>query len=595
LARMSDEPSEQPTPPVQEIFKGTAVSPGIACGPLLMLYADEHIIRKRRIRPEDVPGEIARFEASLLKTRQQIQAIRNQLASSIGEADASIFDAHILLLEDTSLIESVKEQLVSRLVNVDFAYEQVVRSFTRKMRELDDDYFRERAGDFLDVSRRVLRNLQGKVTTELHNLDTPSIVLAHDLSPSDTAGFDRQLVLGIATEAGSRTSHSAIMARSLNLPAVVGLRDIIGKLEPGVEGLIDGYEGLLIVNPTEQTKFEYGQREKQHHDVDVKLDALRETLPVTVDQRRIIVSANVEILDDLPLIKALGAEGIGLLRTEYLFLSQDANPTEDEQADVYTQMARASKPHHLIIRTLDVGGDKKRPHLGIEQEVNPFLGYRGIRYSLGRPDLFRTQLRAICRASAEGNVRVMFPMISDIGELKAARILLNVVQQELRNENIPQGEKLEVGVMIEVPSAALSAEMLARHVDFFSIGSNDLIQYTLAIDRGNEKVAGLYQPAHPAVLRLLQTVVEAAHRNNIWVGVCGEMAADVVLMPLLVGLGVDELSAGATSIPRIKRAIQTLNYEEARQLVSRCVLNESADENQRELQEMAERLYPEIL
>jgi phosphotransferase system enzyme I (PtsI) len=592
---MPDEPSEHPTPPVQEIFKGTAVSPGIAFGPLLMLYADEHIIRKRRIRPEDVPGEIARFEASLLKTRQQIQAIRNQLASSIGEADASIFDAHILLLEDTSLIESVKEQLTSRLVNVDFAYEQVVRSFTRKMRELDDDYFRERAGDFLDVSRRVLRNLQGKVTTELHNLDTPSIVLAHDLSPSDTAGFDRQLVLGIATEAGSRTSHSAIMARSLNLPAVVGLRDIVGKLEPGVEALIDGYEGLLIVNPTEQTKFEYGQREKEHHDVDVKLDALRETLPITIDQRRIIVSANVEILDDLPLIKALGAEGIGLLRTEYLFLSQDANPTEDEQADVYTQMARASKPHHLIIRTLDVGGDKKRPHLGIEQEVNPFLGYRGIRYSLGRPDLFRTQLRAICRASAEGNVRVMFPMISDIGELKAARILLNVVQQELRNENIPQGEKLEVGVMIEVPSAALSAEMLARHVDFFSVGSNDLIQYTLAIDRGNEKVAGLYQPAHPAVLRLLQTVVEAAHRNNIWVGVCGEMAADVVLMPVLVGLGVDELSAGATSIPRIKRAIQALNYEESRQLVARCVLNESADENQRELQEMAERLYPEIL
>jgi phosphoenolpyruvate-protein phosphotransferase (PTS system enzyme I) len=592
---MPEETSELPPPPQQEIYKGTAVSPGIACGPLLLLYADEHIIRKRRIRPEDVQGEITRFEAALLKTRQQIQAIRNQLASSIGETDASIFDAHILLLEDTSLIESVKEQLVSRLVNVDFAYEQVVRSFTRRMRELDDDYFRERAGDFLDVSRRVLRNLQGKVTTELHNLDAPSIVLAHDLSPSDTAGFDRQLVLGIATEAGSRTSHSAIMARSLGLPAVVGLRDIIGKLEPGVEGLIDGYEGLLIVNPTEQTKFEYGQREREHHDVDVKLDALRETLPVTIDQRRIIVSANVEMLDDLPLIRALGAEGIGLLRTEYLFLNQDANPTEDEQTDIYMQMARASKPHHLIIRTLDVGGDKKRPHLGIEQEVNPFLGYRGIRYSLGRPDLFRTQLRAICRASAEGNVRVMFPMISDIGELKAARILLNVVQQELRNENIPQGDKLEVGVMIEVPSAALSADMLARHVDFFSVGSNDLIQYTLAIDRGNEKVAGLYQPAHPAILRLLQTVVEAAHRNNIWVGVCGEMASDVVLMPVLVGLGIDELSAGATSIPRIKRAIQALNYEESRQLVARCVLNESADENQRELQEVAERLYPEIL
>jgi phosphotransferase system enzyme I (PtsI) len=595
LAPMPDESSERPIAAKQEIFKGTAVSPGIAIGPLLLLYADEHIIRKRRIRPEDVPGEIARFEASLLKTHQQIQAIRNQLASSIGEADASIFDAHLLLLEDTSLIQSVKEQLLSRLVNVDFAYEQVVRSYTRKMRELDDNYFRERAGDFLDVSRRVLRNLQGKVETEMLSLDAPSIVLAHDLSPSDTAGFDRKLVLGIATEAGSRTSHSAIMARSLNLPAVVGLREMIGKFEPGTEVLIDGYQGLLIVNPTEQTRFEYGQREKAHHDVDVKLDALRETLPVTTDQRRVIVSANVEILDDLPLLKEHGAEGIGLLRTEYLFLNQDVSPSEDQQVEMYVQMAQASKPHHLIIRTLDVGGDKKRPHLGIDLEVNPFLGYRGIRYSLGRPDIFRTQLRAICRASAEGNVRIMFPMVSDLSELKAARQLLNEVQQELRDQNVAQGEKMDVGVMIEVPSAALTADMMARYVDFFSVGSNDLIQYTLAIDRGNEKVAGLYQPAHPAVLRLLQTVVEAAHRNNIWVGVCGEMAADVVLMPILIGLGVDELSAGAASIPRIKRAIQALNYEEARQLVARCVLSESPEDNQRDLLETAQRLYPEIL
>lgn len=592
---MPDVPSDHPVLGAEVRFKGTAVSPGIAIGPLVLLYSDELIIRKRRIRPEDVNGEIARFEAALIKTHQQIQAIRNQLATSIGEADASIFDAHILLLEDTSLIESVKDQLVSRLVNVEFAYEQVVRSYTRKMRELDDDYFRERAGDFLDVSRRVLRNLQGKMDTELHNLDAPSIVLAHDLSPSDTAGLDRQLVLGIATEAGSRTSHSAIMARSLNLPAVVGLREVVGKLEPGTEVLIDGYEGLLIVLPTEQTKYEYGQREKLHHDVDVKLDALRETLPVTIDQRRIIVSANVEILEDLPLIKEHGAEGIGLLRTEYLFLNQDESPGEEQQVEMYRQMAQASKPHHLIIRTLDVGGDKKRPHLGIEQEINPFLGYRGIRYSLGRPDIFRTQLRAICRASAEGNVRMMFPMVSDLSELKSARCLLDEVREELRLQNVPQAEDFEVGVMIEVPSAALTADILARHVDFFSVGSNDLIQYTLAIDRGNEKVAGLYQPAHPAVLRLLQTVVEAAHRNNIWVGICGEMASDVVLMPALVGLGVDELSAGATSIPRIKRAIQALNYEEARQLVARCVLNESVEANQAELEQMARRLYPEIL
>jgi len=595
LAPMPDSSSDHPTPTTEVRYKGTPVSPGIAVGSLMLLFADEHIVRKRRIRPEDVAGEITRFEAALLKTRQQIQAIRNQLASSIGEAEASIFDAHILSLEDVSLIESVKEQVQSRLVNVDFAYEQVVRSYTRKMRELNDDYFRERAADFLDVSRRVLRNLHGKASAELQNLDVPCIVLAHDLSPSDTADMDRKLVLGIATEMGSRTSHSAIMARSLNLPAIVGLRDVINKLEPGIEVLIDGYAGLFIVAPTEQTKFEYGQREKVHQEVEVKLDALRETLPVTVDQHRIIVSANVEILDDLPLVKEHGAEGIGLFRTEYLFLNQDEFPSEDQQVEVYLQMARASMPHHLIVRTLDIGGDKKRPHLGIEQEVNPFLGFRGIRYSLGRPDLFRTQLRAICRANVENNVRVMFPMISDVTELKQARRILDEVREELRQQNIPQGNKLDCGVMIEVPSAALTADTLARHVDFFSVGSNDLIQYTLAIDRGNEKVSGMYQPAHPAVLRLLQTVVEAAHRNNIWVGVCGEMASDVVLIPALVGLGVDELSAGAASIPRIKRAIQTLNYAEARQLVARWVLNDSSEENQKELEEIARRLYPEIL
>ena len=593
---MPDEKSELQAPARQEErCIGTPAAPGIAVGPLVLLYADEHIIRKRRIRPEDVIGEITRFEAALLKTRQQIQTIRNQLAASIGEADASIFDAHLLLLEDTSLIESVKDHLQSRLVNVDFAYEQVVRSYTRKMRELDDDYFRERAGDFVDVSRRVLRNLQGKVNHESHNLDAPAIVLAHDLSPSDTAGFDRKMVLGVATEAGSRTSHSAIMARSLSLPAVVGLKDVISRIDPGVEVLIDGYEGLLIVNPTEQTKFEYGRREKEHHEVDVQLDALRETLPVTIDQRRVIVSANVEILDDLPLLKEHGAEGIGLLRTEYLFLNQETSPDEDQQCGMYVQMAQAARPHHLIIRTLDVGGDKKREHLGIEQEVNPFLGFRGIRYSLGRPEIFRTQLRAIFRASAEGNVRVMFPMVTDVSELKAARRIVDEVREGLRAENVPIADKIEIGVMIEVPSAALTADILAKHVDFFSIGSNDLIQYTLAIDRGNENVAAMYQPAHPAVLRLMQTVVEAAHRNKIWVGVCGEVAADVVLMPALIGLGVDELSATPVAIPRIKRAIQALNYEEARELVARCILHDSAEDNHCQFRELAQRLYPEIL
>jgi phosphotransferase system enzyme I (PtsI) len=583
-----------PTPTTETRYEGVAASPGIAWGPAVLLYADEHIIRKRRIRPEDAAGELTRFEAALLKTRQQIQIIRNQMAASIGESDASIFDAHILSLEDSSLIESVKEQVYSRLVNVDFAYEQVVRSYTRKMRELDDDYFRERAADFLDVSRRVLRNLQGKAEAELHTLDTPSIVLAHDLSPSDTAGLDRKLVLGIVTEAGSRTAHSAIMARSLQLPAVVGIKGL-GRIEPGVEVLVDGYEGLFIVSPSEQTKADYSAREQAHDVVEAKLDELRETLPITTDQRRILVAANMELPEDLPLLNEHGAEGVGLMRTEYLFLNEDEFPSEDRQAEIYTQMAQATRPHPVIIRTLDVGGDKKRPHLGIDQEINPFLGFRGIRYSIGRPDLFRTQLRAICRANVDGNVKVMFPMVSDVTEVKFACGMLEEVRAELRAEGVPQPESMDCGVMIEVPSAALIADVLARYVKFFSIGSNDLIQYTLAIDRGNEKVAALYQPAHPAVVRLLQTVVEAAHRNNIWVGVCGEMASDAVLMPMLVGLGVDELSAIPSAIPRIKKAIQSLSYEETRELVSRFVQSETAEANQKELEEIGMRLYPEIL
>ena len=592
---MPDDETAPSTPTGETRYEGLAVSPGIAWGPIVFLFADEQLVRKRRIRPEDVPGELTRFEAALLKTRQQITAIHNQMAASIGETDASIFDAHILSLEDSSLIESVKEQVNSRLVNVDFAYEHVVQIYTRKMRELDDDYFRERAGDFLDVSRRVLRNLQGKAQAELHNLDTPSIVLAHDLSPSDTAGLDRKLVLGIVTEAGSRTSHSAIMARSLNLPAVVGIKGLIGKIEPGIEVLIDGYEGLFIVSPSEQTKADYGKREVEHDVVEAKLDELRETLPVTLDQRRIILAANVEIPEDLPLIKEHGAEGIGLLRTEYLFLNEDEFPSEDKQTEIYTQMAKASLPHHVIIRTLDVGGDKKRPHLGIDQELNPFLGFRGIRYSLARPELFRTQLRAICRANTDANVRVMFPMVSDVSEVKEACAMLEEERLKLVSEGVKQPDKIDCGVMIEVPSAALTADVIAPHVAFFSIGSNDLIQYTLAIDRGNEKVSHMYQPAHPAVLRLLQTVVEAAHRNNIWVGVCGEMASDPVLMPMLVGLGIDELSAGPASIPRIKKAIQSLNYDETRELVSRFVRSETAEANQKELQEIALRLYPDIL
>jgi phosphotransferase system enzyme I (PtsI) len=584
--------SEGSAPEVR--FKGIPASPGVARGSLHIYRADEISVRKRKIRFEDIPNEINRLENALVKTRQQLQEIRSQLANTLGEQNASIFDAHLLVVEDPTILEGIKSQLHQQQICVDYLYHRVTQSYVQKLRELDDSYLQERATDILDVARRVLRNLRSQEPLGLR-LEEPSIVLAHDLTPSDTATMDRGKLLGFATEAGSKTSHTAIMARSLNIPAVVGLRDTGDLLDAGAEVLIDGYEGVLIVNPSEQTKWEYGQIESRRQEVEVKLELLRETVAVTNDGRHVIVSANVELPEDLPLVAENGAEGIGLFRSEYLFLNRDDFPSEEEQFQLYRQVIETTKPHSAIIRTLDVGGDKQMVHLGIESEMNPFLGWRGIRYCLGRPDVFRSQLRAICRASVHGNARIMFPMITELAEVREARAILDGVRQELKAEGQAQAERIEVGIMIEVPSAALTADLLAREVDFFSIGTNDLIQYTLAVDRGNERVSNLYEPTHPAILRLIRGVVEAAHRHHIWVGVCGEMASDVLLIPALVGLGVDELSLGSVFIPRIKRVIQSLNYAISRDMADGLVNGTTAEENLNVLRHLAQQLYPEIL
>ncbi|PTY00953.1 phosphoenolpyruvate--protein phosphotransferase [Verrucomicrobia bacterium LW23] len=587
---------QSPTPPPQEVrLRATAVSPGVATGVFVAYRPHEHSVKRRRIREEDVPAEVARLEAALLETRHQLHDMRERLAATLGEKDASVFDAHILVVEDATLLEAVNKQLNERLLNVDFLYYQLTKSYVKKMREVDDEYLAERAQDIVDVSRRVLRNLQGLKNDMALDLDGPTIIHAHDLTPSDTATFDRSKVIGFVTEIGSKTSHSAIMARSLNIPALVGLRDLAMQVDPGTEALIDGYEGLLILNPTPQTKYEYGQVTSRRHAEEEKLARLRDTLAITTDQRRITVSANVELPEDLPLVRDNGAEGIGLYRTEFLYLNRDDIPTEDEQVEMYRQVAEAAKPHSVIIRTLDIGGDKALGHLGIEQELNPFLGWRGIRLCLGRPELFKVQLRALCRASTEGNIRIMFPMITEIGELRAAKKLLAEVQDDLRREGVPIADKIEVGMMIEVPSAALLADVLAREVDFFSVGTNDLIQYTLAVDRANERVADLYQPTHPSIIRLLRMVVQGAHNANIWVGVCGEVGGDIALTPLLVGLGIDELSLGSVNVPRVKKAIQALNYHECRDVVDSMLAQSLTPyENLKWLEEIARKHYGEL-
>lgn len=579
-------------------LKGIAVSPGVVIGPLAVINHQELHIPSRSIESSEVTAEISRLEAALLQTREQIQHIKDHIQASIGEKDASIFDAHLLVLEDVAIVEAVKKQLGIKLQCVENVYHHLMMAYVRSMREVGDPYLQERASDMMDVGKRVLNNLMGNHDVDLYRLERPSVIVSHDLSPSDTALLDRTMVLGFATEMGSPTSHTAIMARSLQIPAVVGLKDITSLLRTSIEVVLDGYEGTLIVRPSEKTKQEYGQIEQQRHKVQEKLGLLRETRGITTDKREIILSANVELPEDLPLIKESGAEGIGLYRTEFLFLNRLNFPSEETQMQAYRHVMEAAEPHSAIVRTLDLGADKlPSADTSLGKDLNPFLGWRAIRYCLQQKDIFKTQLRAICRAGhgLKAKTRIMFPMIATQEELFQAKALFEEVLQELRKENLSHAKQIEIGMMMEVPSAALIADQLAEHVDFFSIGTNDLIGYTLAVDRTNERVAYLYQPTHPAIIRLIRHIVESAHAKNKWVGVCGETSGDVKLTPLLIGLGIDELSMGSIFLPRVKKAVQSLNYGEMKELVEKLAKMASASQIAQQLDEVATRCYPELL
>jgi phosphotransferase system enzyme I (PtsI) len=585
----------QPVPGAELRLAGIPASPGVVSGQLAVFAHEEVRIHPTPIQEDQVDNEMRRLEAALLKTREQIQKIKEQLAHSIGEQETGIFEAHLLVAGDSTIVSAVRKQLQMRKICVEHVYQHVIHTYAQSLRQVEDPYLRERAADILDVGRRVIHNLLGRKLADIYALDAPSIILAHDLSPSDTALLNRQMALGFATEAGSTTSHTAIMARSLNIPAVVGLHEVLSRCESGAPVILDGYSGLLIVHPSEQTRYEYGQIEKRRHEVEQRLEALRDTPAVTTDGRRIVLSANVELPEDLPLITESGAEGIGLYRTEFMFLNRVQFPGEDEQTNIYRQVVQSSRPHLAIIRTLDLGGDKLPTHQGLDPEANPFLGWRAIRYCLERPEIFKVQLRAICRANPGGKIRVMFPMIATREELAAALTLLREAREELKAAGIPAAEEVEAGAMIEVPSAALIADRLAPMVQFFSIGTNDLTQYTMAADRTNERVASLYQPTHPGVLSLIRRVVEAARKNGIWVGVCGEMASDVVMTPVLIGLGVDEMSMGSVSVPRVKKAIQSLSFGECEALALGILQMDSGEEVRRQLEQVAQEKYPELV
>ena len=563
----------------EKIYRGIPVSAGVCRGKVLLLHQARHVIARRELPAAGIEAEVKRFEQSLVRTRQQITEVQRRVSQTMSSNEADIFDAHLLMLEDRVLIEEVIKIIREQKANADYAFHTAADRYIAVLETVQDEYLRERAADLRDLTGRVLDNLlEVKDAFDLKHLTEPCILVGHDLSPSMTAQLDKKYVLGFVTDIGGKTSHTAILARSLDIPAVVGAQNISEELETGDYALLDGYNGTVIVNPTDQTLFEYGQLAKIKASLDEKLREVQHQPAVTLDGKAIHLSANIEDQNDIEAVLAHGAEGVGLFRTEFLFINRDRLPTEDEQYEVYRQVAGALKPQPVIIRTLDLGGDKFASHLQLAQEMNPFLGWRAIRFCLAQPEMFRAQLRAILRASAEGNIKMMYPMISGLDELNRANAHVEECKAELRAENIPFAENLEIGAMIEIPSAVLIADTLAKRAKFFSIGSNDLIQYTLAADRTNEKVSHLYEPTHPAILRLIKMTVDAAHANGIWAGVCGEIAGDPILTPLLLGLGVDELSAAPAVLDQVKYIIRRVKLDEARELAAFALTCESPTE-----------------
>ena len=561
----------------EQIFRGIGVSPGVVRGRIVVMdHNHGERPARRQLDSEQLPAELELLQNALAETRREISAIQSQVQSGMGASESAIFDAHLLVLEDSTLLEEVKRFVETEKVNVAYAFHEVAEKYAHALGSVEDEYLRERAADIRDVTSRVLGHLTGHRSQDLSHLTEPYILVGHDLTPSQTASLDRNLAQGVATDVGGKTSHTAIMAGSLRIPAVVGLKAASENVATGDYVLLDGFNGVLVINPTDQTLFEYGQLEKEQENLQDKLAEIRDAPAITLDGHEIMLSANVEQITDTVAVLECGAQGVGLFRTEYLFLDRKTLPNEEEQYTSYQRVAKAIAPEPVIFRTLDIGADKISHAIGETDEANPFLGWRAIRFCLARPDIFRTQLRALLRASAGGNVKLMYPMISGVDELDQANELLEECKAELRAEGTAFDEDLEVGIMIEIPSAVLTANALGAHAQFFSIGTNDLIQYTFAVDRLNEKVADLYDPTHPALLRLLQMTIDAGQRHGIWTGVCGEMAGDPNAVPLLIGLGVNELSVAPTMLPQIKYLIRRLKYTETQELALQALQCESS-------------------
>lgn len=574
------------------VFRGIGVSVGIAIGRAFLRTPPDDQVVERDISHADVPREIARYEAALIATRQQIRAIQKDCDPDV----AGIFDAHLLFLDDGPFIKNVFAGIEGRRKNVEVVLRDVAQGFMQSLARVKDEYVRERSNDVQDVARRILHNLAGKQVTLADITEPGTIVVANDLSPSETVSINKDRVGGIVLDLGSPTAHTAIVAAKLGIPAVVGLHNISQEVRSGDELLVDGGKGLVVLRPTPERRTQALCQAESKRSIEIKLGRLKDLPAETVDGYRVTLSANIELPKDVDAVLAGGAEGVGLFRTEYFYMASKDLPTEDEQYEAYRTVAQRLAPAPVIIRTLDLGGDKFLSNLDVNaKESNPFMGWRAIRFCLAQPDLFRTQLRAILRASIVGNVSIMYPMISNLDEIVRANVILDQAKKELLEKGHPFNPHVEVGAMIEVPAAALVADMLASYVSFFSIGTNDLIQYTLAIDRGNERVAYLYEPTHPAILRLIKNTIDIGHRHGIWTGICGGMASDPLMTPLLLGLGVDELSVNCSALPMVKDAIRRVSLSEARDIAERALTSQSSVDVHDMFRELTKKIAPEIL
>jgi phosphotransferase system enzyme I (PtsI) len=537
--------------------KGIAASKGYAIGRVVLKDAEGFtIIEKSIVNPEE---EKRRLENAIECSIQQISLVRERTAKNIGEKEAVVFDSHLSFLADEEFSGAAVIKAETEGISAEKAISEVVNMYLDMMSEIDDEYMRERMADIKDVGNRILRNLAGKSDDDFDNLPENSIIVAHDLTPSDTAQLDKSKVAAFVTDVGGRTSHSAIMARTLEIPAVVGLENITSSVKDGDLLIVDGVEGVVFVNPDEALVKVYEEKSLALEQEKNKLKALINTKTVTKAGKEVIIAGNIGSPEDVDKVLENGGEGVGLFRTEFLYMDRSSLPSEEEQFTAYKKVAEKLRGKPVVIRTLDIGGDKKLEYLPLPKEENPFLGYRAIRLCLDRTDIFKTQLRAVLRASAYGKIQIMFPMISSIEEFFKARELLKLCMEELKAEGKAFNENIETGIMIEIPSAAIMADEFAKHVDFFSIGTNDLIQYTLAADRMNENIAYLYNPMHPAVLRLIKMTIDAAHKAGKWCGMCGEMAGDENAIPVLLEYGLDEFSMSASSILSAKQIV--IEYE----------------------------------